>query len=445
VHHRTLRPFAELHSSELPMTAPDTLVLIEGGRLQPFGFDPFQISKDLGLRTILVTGDTTEYLKSAVSRESVEKNVDRVIEADISDAASVVASLRDEHAAGRLLGVFSITEYCVVVVAEVAHALGLPGLSPAAGRDARQKQRTRQICSTADVPVPNFAWVQSADQARKAAEELGSPCVVKPPSEAGGIGVKLCSSPDEAGLHYDIIAAAPTDRRGNPRPMGALVEEYVVGYQVSVEVVHFRGAHHVIGVTDELYGPHPHFVAVGETYPSLLPEKTQRECADVAVKALRAIGHNFGVAHVEVKVTAKGPLLIEVNARLPGAQITRLIHEAHGIHLPREVIRIHAGLTPDLNTHRDQAAAARYLTSPAAGVLTGVRGLPLAEELPGVAEVALYLAPGDRIQAAENIRDVLGYVIALGETAGEAARRADAAALEIGFDVASPEVSTLHG
>jgi biotin carboxylase len=122
-----------------------------------------------------------------------------------------------------------------------------------------------------------------------------------------------------------------------------------------------------------------------------------------------------------------------------------LIHEAHGIHLPREVIRIHAGLTPDLNTHRDQAAAARYLTSPAAGVLTGVRGLPLAEELPGVAEVALYLAPGDRIQAAENIRDVLGYVIALGETAGEAARRADAAALEIGFDVASPEVSTLHG
>ncbi|MFD2467703.1 ATP-grasp domain-containing protein [Amycolatopsis silviterrae] len=421
------------------MTTPDTLVVIEHGRLQAFAFDPFRICRELGIRPVLATGDLSGYLKSA-ARDSVEKYVGAVIETDISDARGIVAAIEEAGVAERLLGVFSTVEYSVVAAAEVARAFRVPGLSPEAALNARYKQRTRALCAAAGVPVPGFAWVESAAAAARAAARIGGPVVVKPPSEAGGIGVRLCAGPEEAAAHYDTIAAV-TDRRGNPRPPGALVEQYVSGCQVSVEVLHDGRAHRVVGVTDELFGPRPHFVELGENYPSLLPERVRRACADVAVRALRAIGHDFGVAHVEVKVTENGPVLIEINGRLAGAQITRLIHEAHGVRLPREAIRLHAGLAPDLTAHRDRAAAVRYLTCPRGGVLREVRGRAAAEAAPGVVEVEFYVGPGDPVRSPRNIQDVTGYVTAVGDTPGEAALRADAAAAEIGFvvDSAGPE------
>lgn len=415
------------------MNTPDSLVMIEHSRLQNFGFDPFQLCRELGIRPILATNDLTEYLQPGGARESVEKYVDTVLETDISDAGAIVASLEKAGVKQRLLGVFSTVEYSVVAVAEVARALGLPGLSPEAALNARHKQRTRMVCAAAGVPVPAFAWVESAADARRAATRIGGPFLLKPLSEAGGIGVKLCADPAEAASHYRTIAGASTDRRGNPRPPGALVERYVPGCQVSVEVAHDGEAHRVIGVTDELFGPHPHFVELGETYPSLLPERVRRACADVAVAGLRAIGHDFGVAHVEVRVTAEGPVLIEVNGRLAGAQITRLIHEAHGVRLPLEAIRMHVGLAPDLAARRNGAAAVRYLTSQASGVLKTIRGRDAAHAVPGVVDVRFYVGPGDEVRSPRNIQDVTGYVLAVGETPGEAALRADAAALEIGF------------
>ncbi|HEU5155872.1 MAG TPA: ATP-grasp domain-containing protein [Streptosporangiaceae bacterium] len=423
----------------------NTIALIENGRLQPFGFDPFQICKEQGLDTILVTSNLSEYLKTAVSKQSVATYVDEVIEADISDSAGVLAALAEAGATSRLGGVFSVTEYSVVVVAEVAEALGLPGLSPAAALNARHKQRTRQLCAAAQVPVPEFFWVRSATEARDAAARLAGACVVKPPSEAGGIGVKLCTTPADAERQYERIAVAATDRRGNPRPPGVLVEEYLPGYQVSVEVVYSGGRHHIVGVTDELFGPHPHFVELGENFPSTLPEDAQRDCGEVAVRALRAIGHDFGVAHVEVRMTSGGPVLIEVNGRLAGAQITRLIYEAHGLHLAREAIRVHAGLPPDLGKRGDRAAAVRYLSSPAEGVLADVRGVPLAKTMPGVTEIALYVAPGEPVRTPESIGDLTGYVIAVGETGGEAVRRAEAAAVELCFDVDPAGIGSAAG
>ena len=47
-------------------------------------------------------------------------------------------------------------------------------------------------------------------------------------------------------------------------------------------------------------------------------------CAQVAVDALTAVGFDLGLAHVEVKYTARGgPQLIEVNPRPAGDRIDR--------------------------------------------------------------------------------------------------------------------------
>jgi biotin carboxylase len=352
---------------------------------------------------------------------------DHVIVADITRAEPTIGALDEIMGAGRLAGIVSITEYGLVVAAEVARARGLPGLSPEAAGNARNKQRTRRISAAAGVPCPRFAWATSAAEAVAAAEEIGFPCVVKPPSEAGGSGVGRCNTAAEVAKHYDAIGAATVDRRGYARAAGVLVEEYLVGYEVSVELVYVDGEHHVLGLTDAHFAPPPPFVEVGQTFPSLLPESVQTECGEVAVAALRAIGHEFGPAHVEVKVTSSGPRLMEVNARMAGAQVTRLMYEAIGFDFPKEVVRLAAGSRPDLVPQRTGAAAVRYMTASAGGVVGQLRGDHLAARVPGIVEVGWYVAPGDSAEPPRDDGGVLGHVISVGRTPGEAACRADAA------------------
>jgi biotin carboxylase len=413
------------------MSTRCSVVAVEMGML-PFGVDPFHAAHQEGMSTVLVTDDVDRYLASPISRASIERHVDEVIIADTIRADAIVAAL-----AGRVqpAGFFSVNDYCVVTVAELAERFALPGLSVTAARNARDKLRSRQRCAAAGVPQPRWSQVQTAAQVPAAVEQCGLPCVVKPLSEAASIGVRLCRDVDEATHHYELLAATPTDRRGQRKPVGVLVEQYLIGYEVSVEVLNLNGTHHVVGVTDKTLGPHPHFVEVGEAFPSLLPAPTLDACEQVALEALTALGHDFGAAHVEVKVTAQGPRLVEVNARMPGGQITRLIHEATGINLPQQVLRLHTGRPATLAGGRRSGAASRCLTSPRGGVLAAVHGVDLAAAVPGVRDITMYARPGHLVNAAESNTDAIGHLIALGATTGEAGRLADAALGQLHIEV----------
>jgi biotin carboxylase len=273
------------------------------------------------------------------------------------------------------------------------------------------------------------------EEAVAAATELGFPCVVKPMTEAASIGVRLCRTAEEVRRHFTLLDERRTDFRGLARPDGVLIEDYLIGYELSVESVTYEGTRHLVGLTDKALGGHPHFVEVGETFPSLLPAHVQKECVELAFAALDAVGHDFGASHVEVKVTPDGPRLIEINARMGGAQIGRIIQESTGLDLQRQVVRMHAGLRPELGQGRDEGAASRYLTSSVRGTVAAIHGVELATRVPGVLEVELYVAPGDRLQPAESNADVLGHLVVRAETSVQAARWADTALLQLSVDV----------
>ena len=418
----------------LPSEDPGTFAVVETW-LSPVGRAPLRAARDLGLRTVFLASDVSTYTRTEAARAELEALVDDVVTVDTQNTDAVVAALAPWHRS--LRGVFSTNDYNVTVAAETAAALGLPGLSAEAAHRARHKLRTRQVCQEAGVPVPGWRWARTEDDAVAAADALGLPCVVKPMTDAGSIGVRLCRTPAEVVEQYRSIAGDPRDFRGGRRTPGVLVEEYLIGYEVSVEVVAVDGRHTVLGVTDKALGPHPHFVEIGETFPSLLPEHAQKECVDTALAALHALGHDFGAAHVEVKTTAHGPRLVEVNARMPGAWITRLLKECTGVDLPRELVRLHTGDRPDLDVRNLGGAASRYLTALDDGTLRTVHGEDIARRVPGVVEVEVHVEAGEPVRRARDNVDVCGSVVALGATAGEAARRADAAIGQLALEVGS--------
>ncbi|MBM7773962.1 biotin carboxylase [Actinokineospora baliensis] len=409
----------------------DGVFVVVETQLSRFGLSPLVAARDLGMRTAFLARDPARYAGHSGTTTPADL-ADHVIEVDTRTAAPVVAAVRG---LGAVRGICTVTDYSVAVVAEVARELDLPGLAPEAAHSARDKLRTRRACAAAGVPAPRFAWADDEESAVAAANDFGYPCVVKPATEAGSIGVRLCRDADEVKAHLRGLTADEHDFRGQAKPVGALVEEYLVGYEVSVESLLVDGHRHTLGVVDKVLGAHPHFVELGESFPSALPESVRREVTEVATAALQAIGHDFGAAHVEVKVTPAGARLVEINARPGGGVITRLVAEATGIDVPHQLVRMHAGLSADLTRTRDLAAASRYLTSAVAGTVRAVHGVDLARRVGARVEVALEVGAGDEVRLPTSNVDWIGHVVAVGANATEASRTADAAANQVQVEV----------
>ncbi|MDI1463740.1 ATP-grasp domain-containing protein [Catellatospora sp. KI3] len=393
--------------------------------LARFGLTPVLAAHRLGLEVVLLSSSAQRYLGYGPARQVFDECGVEVRPVDTADVDAVLDALADLRP--RLRGVLSVTDYNVHVAAAAARRLGLPGLSPHAAAAARDKSAARRECVRAGVAVPGHAWVRTEAQVRIAVEEVGLPCVVKPLTESGSVGVVLCRTLAQAVAAWRAVDAVRTDYRGRPRPPGALVEEYLLGYECSVETVADDAGRHVVGVTDKLLGAHPHFVEVGQNFPSVLPEAVRADCVALAHAALDAVGHDFGAAHVEMRVTDEGPRLVEINPRLPGGMITDLVRHSLGVDLVAAVVALHTGQPADLAPTRAAGAAERQLVSPADGVLRAVHGADLARRVPGVVELELEAEPGERISAARSNVDYLGHLLAVGGSAGEAARRADTA------------------
>ncbi|MCP2342805.1 ATP-grasp domain-containing protein [Actinomadura rupiterrae] len=415
----------------------ETLVVVEA-QLTPEGILWPVVAAELGLSTVFLTNDLQRYAKVHRFAEVFDRDDVSVMASDTNSAASIVDALRNISETREVRGVFTQCDYNLPLVAEAAREFGLPGLDPKAAALARNKLRTREACRAAGVPAPDFRHALSADEAVAFAEKVGFPCVVKPMTESASTDVALGRDAGQVARLFAGIAARREDRRGQPRPPGALIEEYCAGYEVSVETFTVDGQVSVLGVVDKSVSPHPYFAETAQVFPSLLPDRVTAELSDTAVAGLHAIGHDFGAAHTEVRMTARGPRLIEINARLAGEDIPELMDAALGLATRRQALAMHVGLRPDLTVTERRGAATRKINFPISGTLRRIDGLEAARDAPGVVEVLLSVGEGDRVEALVSNHETYGQVRAVASTAGEAQRLAEAAFNQISFLVDRP-------
>ncbi|WP_412872230.1 ATP-grasp domain-containing protein [Curtobacterium flaccumfaciens] len=394
--------------------------------LHSVGRDPVRAARALGFETIFVCRSVEPYVHSDEDQEVFEALFDSIIIADTQEVDDVLRALTPHRRT--LRGVFTTNDYNVPVVAEVAAALGLPGLDPRAARTARNKQLTRAACDAAGVAGPSWTWARSSEEAVEAAQRVGFPCVVKPLTDAASIGVALCRTPEEVETQYEVITSSDSDFRGGKRLGGALVEEYLLGYEVSVEAMYVDREFSALGVTDKILGAHPAFAELGFNFPSTLPRNVVDEITAFARRALDAIGFDFGPAHVEVKVTPDGMRLVEINARVAGDPLPTVFGTALGLDLWREVISLFVGSRSTFKSDAaHQGVASRFLVSPVAGTLTGIEGTDLVRRFPGLVDLDIHVEIGQPVQRPVDNMDLYGGVVIAAKNSAEAARVAEAA------------------
>ena len=200
-----------------------------------------------------------------------------------------------------------------------------------------------------------------------------------------------------------------------------IVEEYLDGPEVSVEVMVVGGKVNILQITDKITTGAPHFVEMGHTQPSRLPSETQRQIREVAEAACKSLGLDKGPAHVEMKVTsARGPVMIELGARMGGDNITtHLVPLSTGIDMVKATINVALGEEPDITPTLHCGSAIRYFEVPF-GTIKSIEGVEEAKQIQGVKQITFTKTVGEESTPIQCSNDRIGFVIAQGETAEKA-------------------------
>jgi hypothetical protein len=334
----------------------------------------------------------------------------------------------------------------VTLADALSEALGVPSngtaLSPAR-RDKYQMIETLRAnglrCAdqfTSGDPEALVAWARARGD---------YPVVVKPLQSAATDHVRVCHTPDQVrAAAAAVLASRDIYDQANPL---ALVQSYLAGTEYVVNMVSCAGHRYV---TDTW---RYHKRLVDSAYPVydieelLTPEvEPVAELIEYTGRVLDALGIQFGPSHAEVMLTADGPALVEVGARVTG-HLQPGFHDASAGHnqadltalayaRPAEFIERFSG-----GVYRKRREAVCCLTPTALnGTVAAIDEAVLEEirALPTVYAIDVKVQPGSRIRPTTDLYSSTLRVYLCGESS-EAIRADHARLLDLAdhaFDLA---------
>jgi biotin carboxylase len=387
--------------------------------------------EELGHRFTFVTRSLDHYLSnSPVAGRHPLLAASAIVEVETNDLASLLPAVERAHARDPYDGVLTTCDYYLEHAAAVAARLGLPGPSVESVQTARRKHLMRHALDAAGLPGVRHRVASGPAEAVAAAGELGFPVVVKPVDLCAGMYVSCARDAGEVAAVLERLSGFPVNARKQPRPAEVLVEELLDGDEVSVETCSYAGETRVVGVTDKPLAGFPAFVEAGHMFPARLPAASDRAAGELAVAALAATGYGHGVAHVEIRLTTRGPRVVEINPRQGGNYITELIRLVAGIDLSHAMVQLALGTRPALEPASTgvRSAAIRFLLPTAEGDVVAVEGEETLERDPAVVAWRISAAPGDVLKPLRDNSAYLGHVIAVDRTGHHADALAAAAA-----------------
>jgi len=345
---------------------------------------------------------------------------------DITDVNGVLRVAREQNVAG----IVPLNDYAVPTAARVAEMLSLVGLDPTVAEVCTNKASMRREWAEAGLPQPEFALVESLEEAERVVERIGLPVICKPAVSTGGGSRGVSVVDDQSRLAEAVeFAQSPYDDDG------VLIEAQVIGSEHSVEVVIHDGDASALVVSDKEKTPEPYRVDKSVIYPTSLNDSTRGTVERICEDATTALNIDDGAAHVELGVTADGPRLFELGARCGGgATAEPIVRAVTGIDYFVQLCHLYAD--EDVGEWipcRQYGAVYRFLT-PEPGTLESVKGVEEVLSWEGVLDCRVYLSPGDNISPVRVGGDRTGAVITNAPSREEAIRIADKAERTIRFE-----------
>lgn len=337
-----------------------------------------------------------------------------VVIVDCADPAAAAAALVERARVHPLDGVVGVDDAGVMAAALTAELLGLPHNAPSSVAATRDKLVMRRLLA-GKVPQPEFEELEVNGSAIRAAASIGFPLVIKPVSLSASRGVIRVD--DESELEAAVARIRAIQEEAGVSGEHLLLEEYLVGPEIAVEGLVSTAGLEVLAVFDKpdpLNGPF--FEETLYVTPSCHPEPLLDEVATLVEESADALGLAFGPIHAEVRLTPKGPRLVEVAARSIGGLCGRSLRFGM-LSQSLEVLLLRAALGMNRRGMRisGRASGAMMIPIPGDGILRAVRGREAVAEVDGIEEITITVPIGRRIRPLPEGDRYLGFIIARGD------------------------------
>jgi biotin carboxylase len=215
-----------------------------------------------------------------------------------------------------------------------------------------------------------------------------------------------------------ILAAS-----GRPQDEPILVEEYVPGWEISIDGLLTDGELAITAVFDKPDTPDgPTFEETLLITPSRLPAATLAAATSLAERAAQALGLRYGPIHAELRIDERAgtprPVMLELAARSIGGLCSRSLRFLDGVSLEMMILMNALGVGIDL-APPPGASGVLMLPVERSGVLHSIEGQSEARAVPGITGLSITIPIGHTIRPLPWGDRYLGFMFAEGDDPSE--------------------------
>lgn len=219
----------------------------------------------------------------------------------------------------------------IPLAAKVATSLKKPGLTPEAALTVHRRDLLRKTLEAHGIPGPRYRRVETKEDFKKSLKSIGFPCVLKPIEGMSPVHRRKVQTLKEAEEAFESIMKESLDLKvGGSSQEGIFVEEDIPGKDYTIlgfvqnmspllislaEPVLFKGNHGLDG----------HLIRsdMDSDLMTMLELYLQ--------KVITALALSYGPFQANVRLSEKGPLLLDITMSLGDPSMLKLIAYATGI------------------------------------------------------------------------------------------------------------------
>jgi formate-dependent phosphoribosylglycinamide formyltransferase (GAR transformylase) len=314
----------------MPESRPLTILCVSSYEK---GQEFLRTCKSLGCRVLLLT---VEKLRNGDwPGDSIDESFFMPEELPLEHLIYTVSYMARSQPIDRIV---ALDEFDMENVSALREHMRIPGMGLTTVRYFRDKLAMRARAKEIGILVPEFAHVLNYANLRDVMDRVPGPWLLKPRSQASGIGMKKIHSADQLWPWLDQL--------GDQQSF-YLLEQFIPGSVYHVDSV--VSEREVVFAEAHAYGAPPldvsHHGGVFTTRTLAREASNTQALFDVNRRVIEGLGGVRGVTHAEfLRSHADGKFyFLEIAARVGGAYIADVVEAASNINLWREWARLEIG------------------------------------------------------------------------------------------------------
>jgi len=390
-----------------------TILIVDTGPLKKKFI--FQKLKKLGLKIIVMNKE----------KNWAESYVDKWILTDNYNHTQALSSLQafiKNNPRIKIDGVLTFWEDHVLLTSKIVDKFNFIGIPFDIAKKVRNKFKFREFCEEYGIKTPKHKLLSSNEDVRFISKNFSFPLVVKPAFGSDSVYVVKVKNEEELKqtLLYikQNIAVATEETSSLADGFDILVEEYIDGDEVDIDIILQNGKIKFYSIADNYNKNHAQFfLDSGQAIPSSLPPHEQNSLITMAEEALEKLGIQNGCIHFEAKATKNGPVPIEINLRMGGDYVYSYIKGTWGVDLIEQSVKVAIGQYTKIEkpTHPYKYIVGWDLHPASSGILVERDIKEELKEKKYLEEVHFYKEIGDPILLPPDGYELLGWITVSGD------------------------------